>query len=334
MGSMRIRRSKKIGPMTLNVTKTGVGLSTGVPGARIGAHSSGRVTKTVGIPGTGIYWRDDEVTPRGANDVATGSPIHASVELGAWFERAELSGPLEDVAVAECGFVDAIMGRDPDGSSTDRDRLDQAAAVCAAAIEKLFRGAGAAGSRPTKIAFEVDELLRSLDAELQAVYKMATTREPDKFQGIEPEHLVIAWSLLVRLNRPHPHMPGEHVDDLHDRWPAVVQEFADRWEEAEESFDEAVDAGDGAAVYRTGTVLLAAIERFQAKARSGGDPAGEMAIEIDDFMAALEAERQALRALIDERRVPDGTGWGRMRLPTLEAHTALLQRIVDIRAMR
>ena len=58
MGSFRFRRSKKIGPLTVNLTKTGIGLSAGVPGARASVHSSGRVTKTVGLRGTGLYYRD------------------------------------------------------------------------------------------------------------------------------------------------------------------------------------------------------------------------------------------------------------------------------------
>ena len=42
----------------LNIGKTGVSLSTGVPGFRKTIHSSGRVTTSVGIPGTGIYYVD------------------------------------------------------------------------------------------------------------------------------------------------------------------------------------------------------------------------------------------------------------------------------------
>jgi hypothetical protein len=57
MGSWRLRRSKKIGPVRLNLTKTGLGISAGAPGARVSVHASGRVSKTVGLPGTGLYNR-------------------------------------------------------------------------------------------------------------------------------------------------------------------------------------------------------------------------------------------------------------------------------------
>jgi len=69
---MRLRRSVKIAPgIRLNVTKTGIGLSAGVRGARYSVHSSGRKTRTVGIPGTGVSYmavsgRGHAGTTRGA----------------------------------------------------------------------------------------------------------------------------------------------------------------------------------------------------------------------------------------------------------------------------
>ncbi len=51
----RARKSFKVMPgVRMTVTPRGVGLSAGVRGARVSVHSSGRVTKTVGIPGTGV----------------------------------------------------------------------------------------------------------------------------------------------------------------------------------------------------------------------------------------------------------------------------------------
>jgi len=41
----------------VNVSKSGVGVSIGVPGARIGIDSQGRSYHQVSIPGTGIYER-------------------------------------------------------------------------------------------------------------------------------------------------------------------------------------------------------------------------------------------------------------------------------------
>ena len=54
---LRFRRSMKILPgIRLNFGKSSVGISAGVPGARVSLNSSGRVTGSVGIPGSGLYW--------------------------------------------------------------------------------------------------------------------------------------------------------------------------------------------------------------------------------------------------------------------------------------
>lgn len=52
----RVRRSIKLGKYTkLNLNKHGFSVSTGAKGARVTLNNKGRVTRTVGIPGTGIY---------------------------------------------------------------------------------------------------------------------------------------------------------------------------------------------------------------------------------------------------------------------------------------
>lgn len=47
----RFRKSVKIGPVRLNVSKSGLGVSTGVKGARIGVNSKGNVYGSVGVKG-------------------------------------------------------------------------------------------------------------------------------------------------------------------------------------------------------------------------------------------------------------------------------------------
>lgn len=52
----RVRKSIKLGRNTrLNINKKGFSVSTGVKGARVTVNNKGKVTRTVGIPGTGIY---------------------------------------------------------------------------------------------------------------------------------------------------------------------------------------------------------------------------------------------------------------------------------------
>lgn len=56
---LRFRKSISIIPgVKLNFGETGMSVSTGVPGFRKTIHSSGKVTTSVGIPGTGIYYTD------------------------------------------------------------------------------------------------------------------------------------------------------------------------------------------------------------------------------------------------------------------------------------
>lgn len=71
---LRFRKSVTICKgVRLNFGKTGVSISAGVPGFRKTIHSSGKVTTSIGIPGTGIYYVDTKNvskkkdTPRSGN---------------------------------------------------------------------------------------------------------------------------------------------------------------------------------------------------------------------------------------------------------------------------
>ena len=56
---LRFRKSVSLFPgVRLNFGKTGMSVSAGVPGFRKTIHTSGKVTTSVGIPGTGIYYVD------------------------------------------------------------------------------------------------------------------------------------------------------------------------------------------------------------------------------------------------------------------------------------
>jgi hypothetical protein len=53
----RFRRSAKLGPFRINLSKSGVGISAGVKGFHIGRTADGRSYTSAGIPGTGLYNR-------------------------------------------------------------------------------------------------------------------------------------------------------------------------------------------------------------------------------------------------------------------------------------
>jgi Protein of unknown function (DUF4236) len=52
-----LRRSKKIGIFRVNLSKSGVGISAGVKGLRVGRDAKGRSYTALSIPGTGLYKR-------------------------------------------------------------------------------------------------------------------------------------------------------------------------------------------------------------------------------------------------------------------------------------
>jgi hypothetical protein len=51
------RRSKSFGLFRLNFSKSGLGFSFGVPGARVGVNAKGKKYVRGGIPGTGLYYQ-------------------------------------------------------------------------------------------------------------------------------------------------------------------------------------------------------------------------------------------------------------------------------------
>jgi len=54
---LRLRKSIKVGKhVRVNVSKSGVGVSVGVPGARITKKANGGTRTTLSIPGTGISY--------------------------------------------------------------------------------------------------------------------------------------------------------------------------------------------------------------------------------------------------------------------------------------
>lgn len=55
----RYRKSVNMGPFRLNASKSGLGWSVGVPGARYTKMANGRNRVTASIPGTGISWVEE-----------------------------------------------------------------------------------------------------------------------------------------------------------------------------------------------------------------------------------------------------------------------------------
>jgi tetratricopeptide (TPR) repeat protein len=87
----RMRKSFKIAPgVRLNVSKTGLGVSAGVRGARYSVHSSGRRTTSVGLPGTGMGWTSTGTSKSSSRSSSSAVPQRsAPVKPGVFAPKGE-----------------------------------------------------------------------------------------------------------------------------------------------------------------------------------------------------------------------------------------------------
>lgn len=53
---LRFRKSINIGPLRINISKSGIGFSLGVKGFRVGRSAKGKMTATASLPGTGLSY--------------------------------------------------------------------------------------------------------------------------------------------------------------------------------------------------------------------------------------------------------------------------------------
>ena len=56
---LRYRKSIKLGPMRINLSKSGIGWSVGVKGARFTKKANGGYRTTMSVPGTGVSYVKD-----------------------------------------------------------------------------------------------------------------------------------------------------------------------------------------------------------------------------------------------------------------------------------
>lgn len=128
MGSFRLAKSVKLGKgVRLNLSKTGIGISAGVPGARYSVHSSGRRTTSVGVPGTGVSYRDTRSSGRRASSGS--SARSAPVPMVPVYPKAGLLAPKEDKLFVQ-GVTAYMQGRFDDALRTFQDvaKRDEAGA--------------------------------------------------------------------------------------------------------------------------------------------------------------------------------------------------------------
>lgn len=121
----RVRKSFKIAPgIRMTVTPKSVGLSAGPRGARISANSSGRVTRTVGIPGSGISH---------TKNFSSGGRAAAPARAAAPVRPAQAPKPALFAPKWEKELYKALLGH-PDYSSLGRIGAEYPAARSVAAL--------------------------------------------------------------------------------------------------------------------------------------------------------------------------------------------------------
>ena len=133
---LRFRRSVRIAPgIRLNLTKTGYGMTVGPRGYHYSVHSGGRRTRTIGLPGTGLYYqstwssgsrRTAPPTPRSPVSAPRATPIDpAAVIPGPGFlasaaEKAYHAGVLaylrHDASTSLASFEETLA-TDPTATS-------------------------------------------------------------------------------------------------------------------------------------------------------------------------------------------------------------------------
>lgn len=84
------RKSVKAGPFRINLSKSGIGLSAGMPGFRVTQSSRGRRYTTFNIPGSGMSYRTSSTSSK---PTAQGClvPIVGFLGLGALLATSALA---------------------------------------------------------------------------------------------------------------------------------------------------------------------------------------------------------------------------------------------------
>ena len=92
---MRFRKSIKLGGGTkLNLSKSGVGLSTGVKGFRVSKNTSGRSRVTASLPGTGLSYTK-EYGSSGSSGNSQSAPVHHSSSYSGGSSAPSGDGPVK-----------------------------------------------------------------------------------------------------------------------------------------------------------------------------------------------------------------------------------------------
>src|SRR4051794_20297898 len=78
--SWSYRKSIRVGPLRVNLSKSGVGCSIGSTGFRVGRDAKGRAYRSISIPHTGIYKRDYYPQPESLPSAVQSAPALGGIQ--------------------------------------------------------------------------------------------------------------------------------------------------------------------------------------------------------------------------------------------------------------
>ena len=120
----RLYKSVSLGKgVRLSLSRSGVGVSAGIPGLRYSVHSSGRTTRTASLPGTGISYRESSYAKTQRRPPKRSALPPPQVQM---FPNAGLLAPKEEklfvqgVTAYMQGRLDEALGKLTQSSERDR----------------------------------------------------------------------------------------------------------------------------------------------------------------------------------------------------------------------
>jgi tetratricopeptide (TPR) repeat protein len=187
----RFRRSIRIAPgAKLNLTKTGLGMTVGTRGAHYSVHSSGMRTRTMGLPGTGLYYQSRSKSGTGSKGLAT-SPKRVT-PTGAFMPinpAQVIPKPGLFASRAEKAYQAGVLAHLADQPKQVLASFEQVLALDASATSAhLFAGIAAN---------ELDDAARAM-SHLEAVIASARPL-PDRYQAKYIPDRLLSLSLGVKI---------------------------------------------------------------------------------------------------------------------------------------
>lgn len=289
----RLYKSVRLGKgVRLNLSKTGIGISGGVPGARYSVHSSGRTTKTLGAPGTGVYYRQDSYAKGSRSRATTTRSKPSPVPLAPLYPRAGMLAPKAEKIFVQ-GVTSYMQGRYEDALRSFKD-VSERDEIGAHAAEEFFAGM-------TLVAIErLDEAVPFLEAvlasdhtipdQLMTKYGVGGDLEvavtPATSVRVPMSNLSVALMLAEAYQRTGARQKAiellESLGAIAPGEPAFALSLADLYAEAEE-WDDVVRVTEG--VTENQDDVSANILGFRANAM----------VELGMSEAALAITKEALR---------------------------------------